>query len=337
MKKLLLLIALMASFGVSAQFSKPMNWSAIITDNSGEPLISTNVNLKFSITDGETGVLRYSEDQTQMTNANGFINATIGTGTSTFGVYNAPLWMSEKIKLKVEADTGDGFVILSDDEVTAVPLANKAISASFLQYEQNYLIISQEPGGLNEMGFILNNIHVGTLQNNGTLQLGSLAGTGDRDVVVNASGELHRKPALIKNYSVPAAAFSIPGFTYDQSNGFHNISGASIALQHVVPVHLPDGVKITQIKVHFYDNTAESLGVYLVKFTDNSTTSTTLSNINSSTTQPSAVWQTNTSTNAINHTVDNAINGYYLVLDSPSWPSGTNKLGIKRIVISYEE
>lgn len=337
MKKILLIITILGSFVASAQFSKPMNWSAIITDNSGNPLVLTNVNLKFSVTNGVSNELQYSEDQTQMTDANGFINATIGTGTATFGLFNAPYWTSENIKLKVEADTGDGFVVLSDGEVTAVPLANKAISSSFLQFENNYLIISQEQGGLNEMGFILNNIQVGTLKNDGVLQLYSLTGTGENDVVVNASGELQRKPIETKHLAISGAAFSNAEFIFIPTySALLRASALSVDYANLSSnVYLPTNAKITGLRVVYIDGSIDrsfNVGLY---HTNTSNTSTLIADLDTNSTSPSAAYQTWDSP-TLNHTVDNLNNSYYIYVNSNDWQTGF-ELGLVKIIITYEE
>lgn len=337
MKKILVIITILWSFVASAQFSKPMNWSAIITDNSGNPLISTNVNLKFSISNDISGELQYSEEQTQLTDTNGFINAIIGIGTPTFGQFNAPYWTSENIKLKVEADTGDGFVTLSDEAVAAVPLANKAISSSFLQFENNYLIISQIPGGPNEMGFILNNSQVGTLKNNGTLQLLSLSGAGEGDVVVNASGELQRKTIETKHLAISGAAFSNSEFIFIPA--YSALLRANQLSQNAADlssnINLPSNAKVTGLKVIYLDNSVTrgfNLGLY---HTNASNTSSFIVGFNTDATTPSAAFQTWDSP-TLNHTVDNFNNSYYITVNSNDWQTGL-ELGLLKIVITYEE
>lgn len=336
MKKIILLFILHFTFLVNAQFSNPINWSGIITNNTGTPLVNSNVALKFEIVKGAVQSLQYSELHTTTTDENGFINAVIGSGTVTFGNYQSIDWSATDLNFIIEADTGSGFVAISSSSFKAVPYANKALSANLLQFANNYIVITQD--GSNEIDFVTNNVSRATIDNMGVFQVNNLIGTNTEDVVVNASGELQRKGLQTKYLSIPTAAFVNSGFTYNNMDGYYNSSGTASPIQYVVPIHLPNGVSIRQFKAYFLDNVTQNFSVDLYYYTDNGVSSTAVYQMFSGSTQPSATWQNHLSgAGTINHIVDNLNNSYYLILYSSSWPNGSNKLGLKRIVLTYEE
>ena len=121
MKKLLVYLLLISTSLGFAQ--RGINYSAIIKDNSGTVLTNQNVTLEFSILQGVSQMVVYTETHSATTNAHGYINAVIGQGTPTLGTYSAVSWGSDIHFINTSVNTGSGFVSLGITELKAVPYA----------------------------------------------------------------------------------------------------------------------------------------------------------------------------------------------------------------------
>ncbi len=121
MKKILLLVAIFFTI-VATYAQQGINYKAIISDN-GAVLQNQAVQVQFSILyDGIT--LEYQETQSTTTDANGLIILNIGEGTAVSGLYNSIHWdWPASHYLKVEIDTGSGYVDFGTTEFKTVPYA----------------------------------------------------------------------------------------------------------------------------------------------------------------------------------------------------------------------
>lgn len=130
MKKLKILLILLAFFNVSIYSqTKGIRYKAIVND-SGIILKNKPVSIKFTfLENGETEV--YTETHETLTSKNGLVNLTIGEGY-TSDEFNDVDW-SESQFLKVEIDYGSGYVHVSTTDYKEVPYALYANTAKKLE------------------------------------------------------------------------------------------------------------------------------------------------------------------------------------------------------------
>lgn len=112
------MVLLLATVTIHAQ--QGINYKAIISDN-GAVLQNQVVQVQFSLlTDGL--YLNYQETHSTTTDANGIIILNIGEGTAVSGLYNSIDW-DNQLYLKVEIDTGNGYVDFGTTAFKTVPYA----------------------------------------------------------------------------------------------------------------------------------------------------------------------------------------------------------------------
>ncbi|VXB34435.1 conserved exported hypothetical protein [Flavobacterium sp. 9AF] len=324
MKKIILLFTLLiTTFGFAQTANKTIAWSGIIADNSGNALANTNVTLKFSIT--QNGTPFFSEQHIKTTDANGFVNANIGEGTPLINNLSIVYFDTVDLKLKIEVDSGSGFVTLSDEFFKAVPYAKGAETARELGKNDEFILLNS-----NNVSFYTNG-YQGEINENGLL-LDDLAGTGTREVVADANGQLQRKPVQVKYLSISGAEFSQKeNFRYYHNTGLYSIVADNYS---TVNVNFPDKVKVTEIKVIFKDNSTANIGLDLVRI-DNSVTN-----------NPAAMWYYDTTNSPSfqiitdtfsNFIVNNELYSYYFRILSNNWDGNGNNAGIRAIIFKYEE
>ena len=96
-------------------------------DNTGQPLVSQNVTIRFSIRGGSTtGTVEWQETHNVTTNAYGLFTAVIGQGTNVTGNFSTINWSSTTYFLEVEGDDGSGYVSLGNTQLLTVPYAMHA-------------------------------------------------------------------------------------------------------------------------------------------------------------------------------------------------------------------
>jgi len=100
-----------------------INYKAIITDN-GNVLVTQPVTVQFTILENGTTAV-YRENHSTTTDAHGIIILNIGEGTVTLGNYTSIDWADEQY-LKVEINTGSGFIDFGTTAFKAVPYAHYA-------------------------------------------------------------------------------------------------------------------------------------------------------------------------------------------------------------------
>lgn len=341
MKKLYTLIAIfICSISFGQILPKADAWSGIITDNSGNPLENTNIILKFTYTnDGITTL--YSEQHNKTTDSNGFVTANIGQGTVLQNGSSLRYTISN-LKLKVEVDTGSGFVTLSDDFPKAVPFANAATYAGELTDGYSTIFFNTANNQVNidanqEIILGANGEVQGEINENG-LKLNDLAGTGIREVVANADGQLQRKPVQTKYLSISGAAFVGNGL-YQLLHLSNTSGGILTSVYNPYPLILPHCGTITNVKVTFYDNSTRNFELGIVEI-DNNSGATAFS---FNTFFDSSIYPTLASNQVqnipITKTIDNLNKAYTLALSSDEWPlqSGSFDLRFLSVVITYQE
>lgn len=328
MKKIILLFTLLiTTFGFAQTANKAIAWSGIIADNSGNVLANSTITLKFSIT--QNGTAMFSEQHNVKTDANGFVNANIGEGTPLINNLSIVYFDTINLKLKIEVDSGSGFVTLSDEFFKAVPYAKGAETAR--EVADDVQVIS-----LNDNIKFYVDGYQGEINQNG-LKLVDLAGTGTREVVADANGQLQRKPVQTKYLTISGADFSNSEFML--YGAVHGLIRTSIASGNSVnisaPINLPHNAKITSIKFVYLDN-SPTRGFIAGLYATNSTPSNNLIvGLNTDTTPNSNAFQI-VNTPSFSYTIDNLNNYYFLNLSSTNWQNDFD-LVFQRIVITYEE
>ncbi|MFO7756845.1 MAG: hypothetical protein R6V34_12775, partial [Bacteroidales bacterium] len=132
MKRVLLLSLVLVSLSltnksqVSAQSPQLLNYQAVIRDNSGSPVIETDVLLEFEILQGSaTGTLVYAESHNLTTNPFGLVSAIIGNGTGEYYLTDID-WSQGPFYLKTSVNGQK----LSTTELLSVPFALYADEAA---------------------------------------------------------------------------------------------------------------------------------------------------------------------------------------------------------------
>ncbi|MFK5877893.1 MAG: hypothetical protein QM478_00200 [Flavobacteriaceae bacterium] len=119
-KFLTVLVAVFSFTIVTTYAQQGINYKAIISDN-GAVVQNQAVQVQFSILRDGTSV-EYQETQSTTTDANGIIILNIGEGTVVSGSYGSIHWYAPQF-LKVEIDTGSGYVDFGTTEFKTVPYA----------------------------------------------------------------------------------------------------------------------------------------------------------------------------------------------------------------------
>jgi hypothetical protein len=126
MKKILTLSLLLVSILTFAQVPQGISYQAIALNNSGNPVVSSNVGIRLSILDNSaSGTVLYTETHTKTTNAQGLFNLVIGQGTPTVGLFTDVKWETNSKFLKEEIDVtgGTNYVLIGTTQLLSVPFA----------------------------------------------------------------------------------------------------------------------------------------------------------------------------------------------------------------------
>ena len=130
MKKLYLIIALIATTVILAQAPQGFNYQATVRNNSGQLVLNQNVLVKFNIyQNSATGTLVYSENQSATTDDLGHINLVVGQGTATTATFSTINWGSGSYYLGIELNSGNGYLTMGTTQLLSVPYALYANSA----------------------------------------------------------------------------------------------------------------------------------------------------------------------------------------------------------------
>jgi hypothetical protein len=126
MKKLLSL-GLFALLTVAALSQSPqkLTYQAILRNAQGNLIQNGNVGMRFKILQGsETGLVVYSETFSTITNVNGLVSVTIGTGT-TSNIFDSINWAQGPYFLQSETDPfgGTNYSITGVSQFMSVPYA----------------------------------------------------------------------------------------------------------------------------------------------------------------------------------------------------------------------
>ncbi|MDZ4750208.1 MAG: tail fiber domain-containing protein [Flavobacteriales bacterium] len=134
MKNLYLLLTsiFVVSFALNtfSQGPEAINYQAVIRDANGNILNDEFLSVQFTIYSspfgGEPLTMQYREAHDALTNEFGLVNASIGFGQFSFGVFANLQWGLDEYHLKTEVDLGNGWVDLGTQQLLSVPFAERA-------------------------------------------------------------------------------------------------------------------------------------------------------------------------------------------------------------------
>lgn len=121
------------SLCILAQAPEYINYQAVVRDETGNPVTSQGVSLRFSIyRESASGTLVYQEKHITTTNIFGLVTLSIGNGTDKNGDLASIEWNADIYFLKVEIDPagGDTFTDMGTTQLISVPYALHAKSAA---------------------------------------------------------------------------------------------------------------------------------------------------------------------------------------------------------------
>ena len=125
MKKLTLMLVLIAiSFSLISQTPQAFKYQAVVRDNAGNVLVTTNVTFRISILQGSAGgILLFSETHNENTNEFGLVNLEIGEGEPETGSFIEIDWGNGPYFLQVEMDEngGESYQLMGTSQLLSVP------------------------------------------------------------------------------------------------------------------------------------------------------------------------------------------------------------------------
>ena len=129
MKRLLTLLIFAISLQTYAQLPDAFNYQATIRAESGDLLVNTNVNFKVTIYEGQGVGDTYVESHFVPTDDLGHVNFVVGYGQPLEGSMAEIDWSMGNYFMKVELDTGQGYVDMGDTQLLSVPYALYALES----------------------------------------------------------------------------------------------------------------------------------------------------------------------------------------------------------------
>ena len=129
MKRLLTLLIFAISLQTYAQLADAFNYQATIRAESGDLLVNTNVNFKVTIFEGQGVGASYQELHFVGSDDLGHVNFVVGYGEPLDGSMSEIDWSMGNYYMKVELDTGQGFVDMGDTQLLSVPYALYAMDS----------------------------------------------------------------------------------------------------------------------------------------------------------------------------------------------------------------
>jgi hypothetical protein len=137
MKKLITLLALIATIVTFAQVPQGFNYQATVRNSAGALIVNQIVLVKFNILQNTAnGAIVYSENQSTNTDDLGHINLVVGQGTPTTGIFSAINWGSDSYFLGIELNSGSGYVAMGTTQLLSVPYALYAQNSTIPTIQQ---------------------------------------------------------------------------------------------------------------------------------------------------------------------------------------------------------
>jgi len=111
-----------------------ISYQAIARDAQGQPMSDANVQIRFTLlADSLNGSSEYVEEHTLTTNAFGLFTTAFGSGNPVASTFADINWAAGNKYLKVELDSGSGFVDIGTQQLLSVPFALRSKSAGEIE------------------------------------------------------------------------------------------------------------------------------------------------------------------------------------------------------------
>jgi len=111
-----------------------ISYQAIARDAQGQPMSDANVQIRFTLlADSLNGSSEYVEEHTLTTNALGLFTTAFGSGNPVASTFADINWAAGNKYLKVELDSGSGFVDIGTQQLLSVPFALRSKSAGEIE------------------------------------------------------------------------------------------------------------------------------------------------------------------------------------------------------------
>lgn len=170
-----------------------------------------------------------------------------------------------------------------------------------------------------------------------TLKITPLSFTGTssdkRQVFVNNLGEIETQSNTnqFMSYSFSAVQAQDYDDQLRRGSGLAWFNTTNIPATMYLPINLPNGVKVTNIRMYVLDNSASNISFSFTKFPHTSTNATSIATAQSNV-QSGTIFSIN---NDANETIDNLANSYYVNISSVGNWTG-NTLAFHSLVITYQ-
>jgi hypothetical protein len=262
------------------------------------------------------------------------LNVEIGNGTIASGLYSAALGNGTVAKAKSSFSIGE-FNNSSDS-----PNPNTSVSTDRIFQVGNGIDASQKSNAI-------------TVLRNGNTGIGVLTPTSKLEVAgdiksteLDFIGTNQKRPVFVDKDGIlrmenTSDHYLSYNFTSVQAQNYEDqiIRGSGFAWFNTttspktlyLPVNLPDGVKVTNVRMYLLDNSTSNLSFTFNKNTHITNTFTSIATAQSST-NTVGIFSIN---NNANETIDNANNSYYVnISSSGNWTGNT--LQFHSLVITYQ-
>ncbi len=120
-------LLLLAQQTLLAQTPQRISYQAVARDGNNL-LANQTIDVRFTISQGATAV--YQETHSLSTNAYGLFSVFIGEGIAGIGTFNGIDWTTGNYNLKVEFDSGTGFLNMGTNQLASVPFSLYAEKAN---------------------------------------------------------------------------------------------------------------------------------------------------------------------------------------------------------------
>jgi len=136
---LIIILIVMSCENIFSQVPESINYQAVLRNNTGELLNNQNVTIRISIIEGSAGgTVVYREQQSKITNNFGVVEIQIGNGTSDIGTFSLINWGILTKFIKIEINTGSGFINMGTSQLITVPYSMYSKKAKTIDNEVLY-------------------------------------------------------------------------------------------------------------------------------------------------------------------------------------------------------
>ena len=113
-----------------------INYQAVARNPNGDAIADAAVQVRFSLlADSLSGSVEYVESHSLTTNSLGLFTTAFGAGTPEVSSFDSIAWNNSNKFLRVELNTGNGYVDMGTQQLLSVPFALRAQSAASIRNE----------------------------------------------------------------------------------------------------------------------------------------------------------------------------------------------------------